>query len=130
MMEGLWYQMLLASNTTRLSDKEKALLIDKGHVDWAKLLTDLLMFVAINRATTIGNAVIRCKKLTSAKLSLLDDFQKAFDPESVRGDRTKTMRWRSDLRLIGIDFKRLVEEGLLRDYKPLPEAIAEILKMD
>ena len=91
MMEGMWYQMLLASNTTRLSDEEKALLIDKGHVDWAKLLTDLLMFVAINRATTITNAVVRCKKLTSAKLSLLDDFQKGFDPESVRGDRTKTM---------------------------------------
>ena len=40
MMEGLWYQMLLASNTTRLSDEEKALLIYKGHVDWDKLLTD------------------------------------------------------------------------------------------
>ena len=58
--------MLLAAKTTRLSDEEKALLIDKGHVDCAKLLTDLLMFVAINCATTIANAGVCCKKLTPA----------------------------------------------------------------
>ena len=130
MAEGLWYQMLLAAKTTRLSDEEKALIIDKGHVDWAKLLTKLFMFAAINRATTMGNAAVRSKKLTSAKLFLLDDFQKAFDSESFLGHCTKTIRWRSALCLLGIDFMRLVEEGSMRDRKPLPEAIADTLKTD
>ena len=89
MEEGLWFQVLLASKTTRLSAEEKALLIDKRHVDWATLLTDFLMAVATNRATTQGDAPVRSKKLTSAKLSLLDHFQAAFDPESVSNDRTK-----------------------------------------
>ena len=130
MSEGLWFQMLLAAKTTRLSAQEKALLIDKRQVDWVKLLTDFLMHVAINRATSQGDAPICSKKLTAAKLSLLDRFQAAFDPESVRGDRTKTIRWRSALRSLAIDFMRLVEEGSLRDRKPLPEAIAKILSMD
>ena len=130
MEDGLWFQVLLASKTTRLSAEEKALLINKRHVDWAKLLTDFLMAVAVNRATTQGNAPIRSKKLTAAKLSLLDVFQAAFDPESVRGDSVKKICWRSALRSLAIDFMRLVEEGSLRDHKPLPEAIVEILASD
>ena len=32
--------------------------------------------------------------------------------------------------MLGINFMRLVQEGSLRDRKPLPEDIADILKMD
>ena len=87
------------------------------------------MHVAINCATVDGNPKTRSQKLTAAKLSLIDSFQQAYDPEYLGGSRNRTPRWRNAIRAIAIDFMRLVEEGSLRDRtKKLIEMVADILK--
>ena len=90
--EGLWYCTLLVAKTTHLDDNEKILLLNKNHVDWAKLNVDFLMFVAVNRDTSKVDADNCSKRLSTAKLGLLDTFPKAYDPQSVQGDRNHTMQ--------------------------------------
>ena len=115
----------------RLNDEEKILLFNKNHVDWAKLNVNFLMFVAVNRATSKVDANNCSKRLSAAKLSLLDLFQKAYDPQSVQGDHNRTMRWRSALRVIGIDFMRIIEEGLFKTRtKTLLQSISDVLNKD
>ena len=128
--EGRWYQIFLMASTTRLSNEEKLLILDKGCVDWAGLSADVLMAIATFRATTLRNAAPRSKMLTAAKLSIFDCFQESYYLETVSECPAKMGRWQSAFRALAIEFCRLLEEGSLRDKHPLHEIVAGILTND
>ena len=130
MQEGKWYQTVLMAQTTRLSNDEESLLLDKNYVDWAGLHSDVLLSIAAHRATSLNNAPPRSKMLTASKLRIFDQFQGKWFPNSIANDPVKQKRWRAALRALAIDFCRIMERGALHDGRLLNEVIADILAND
>ena len=90
MRDGLWARTLFASKTTRLSDEEKRMLYDPAVLDWDGLNADLLLEVAINRATSLERA--RGRELVRARGRELELVRARTCPELVRAPSSARTR--------------------------------------
>ena len=130
--ESVWFQTALQAPQISLSTKHVNLMLDKGHVDWEGLQIYLLVAVAINQATSISNAAICTKKLTSMKMKLIEGhFMVSCCPADIENNVCKKARWESGLMYLGWEFARILELSLLlRPDMSLNDQVRKLLEDD
>lgn len=53
--KGNWYQTVTMVHTTRLSDGEKSLLLNKNYGDWVGLHSNVLLSIVTHRVKNLNN---------------------------------------------------------------------------
>ena len=106
--------MGISAQITLMTVADWDTLLDLNAVAWGRFRFNILMCVAVNRASEEKEVDACRKKQTAEKRLIIDIMMHEYPPSIMNETEQKKTKWRCAFRQFAIEFTRLLEMGSVR----------------